>query len=61
MEMPAVTFFTDEQLAALLTYVRREWQNDGTAVKVAEVAKVRAQIAGRTTPWTAGELMKAVR
>ena len=61
MEMPAVTFFTDEQLAALLTYVRREWQNDGTAVKASEVAKVRAQIAGRTTPWTAGELMKAVR
>ena len=49
------------RVQALLTYVRREWQNDGTAVKAAEVAKVRAQIAGRTTPWTAGELMKAVR
>jgi len=56
MEMPAVTMFNDEQLAAILTYIRRDWDNDGSVVAPADVSKVRAEIAGRTSAWTAKEL-----
>jgi mono/diheme cytochrome c family protein/glucose/arabinose dehydrogenase len=56
MEMPAVTMFNDEQVAAILTYIRREWDNDGSAVAPGDVSKVRAAIAGRTSAWTAKEL-----
>lgn len=56
MEMPAVTMFNDEQVAAILTYIRREWDNDGSVVTPADVSKVRAEINGRTSAWTAKEL-----
>ncbi len=56
MEMPAVTMFNDEQLAAILTYIRRDWDNDGSVVAPADVSKVRAEITGRTSAWTAKEL-----
>ena len=47
---------SDEELAALLTYVRTSWGNQAPAVTPAEVAQVRAATEGRTTPWTAAEL-----
>ena len=47
---------SDDQIAAVLTYVRREWGNTGTAVDVATVADVRKTTAGRSRPWTDQEL-----
>ena len=47
---------TDDQIAAVLTYVRREWGNAGTAVDAATVAEVRKTTAGRSRPWTDQEL-----
>jgi mono/diheme cytochrome c family protein len=47
---------TDDQIAAVLTYVRREWGNAGTAVDAATVADVRKTTAGRARPWTDQEL-----
>ncbi len=48
----------DDQIANALTYVRSEWGNTASAVTPEAVAKVRAELAGRTAPWTAAELLK---
>jgi mono/diheme cytochrome c family protein len=61
LEMPAVTHLSDEELAAVLTYVRREWENDGTPLTPTEITATRAKISGRTTAWTASELQKPLR
>lgn len=47
---------SDDQLAAVLTYVRRQWGNTGTAVDPAAVRAVRAETAGRARPWTQDEI-----
>ena len=48
----------DDQIAAVLTYIRREWGQDGTAVTPATIKTVRTDVAGRTRAWTTEELMK---
>lgn len=57
----AMTHFSrlsDRDIAALLTYVRQAWGNAAPPVEEAEVTAIRAQLGGRTTPWTAEELLK---
>jgi mono/diheme cytochrome c family protein len=49
--------FTDDQIADVLTYIRRQWGNVGTPVDVQTVKDTRAAVAGRTRPWTNDELM----
>ncbi|NUR53074.1 MAG: hypothetical protein HOQ29_01385 [Acidobacteria bacterium] len=49
---------TDDQVAAVLTYIRREWGQTGSPIDAAAVAAVRAETAGRTRPWTNDELAK---
>jgi mono/diheme cytochrome c family protein len=46
----------DEQVAGVLTYVRREWGHTGSPVDAATVARIRAQTTSRTRPWTNDEL-----
>jgi putative membrane-bound dehydrogenase-like protein len=58
---PVGSVLSDDQIAAVLTYVRREWGQSATAVDAATVANVRALTAGRSRPWTEAELMKMVR
>jgi len=48
----------DEQIANALTYVRSEWGNNAPEVKPETVSRIRAEVAGRTAPWTVEELMK---
>ena len=48
----------DEDLAAVLTYVRQSWGNKAPSVKPEQVKKVRAEIGGRKDPWTSAELLK---
>jgi mono/diheme cytochrome c family protein len=48
---------TDEQIAAALTYIRREWGQSGSPVDPATVRTVREQTAARTRPWTHDELV----
>ena len=59
LEMPALPTLADEDLASILTYIRREWGHAAAPVRPAEVAKVRAAFASRATSWTAAELLKA--
>jgi len=53
---PIGSTLTDDQIASVLTYVRREWGQAGDPVDPASVTAVRAQTAGRTKPWTDEEL-----
>jgi mono/diheme cytochrome c family protein len=54
--MPPAPFQHDEELASVLTYVRRSWGNVGDPVTPAQVKQVRDQTRGRAGPWTAEEL-----
>jgi mono/diheme cytochrome c family protein/glucose/arabinose dehydrogenase len=54
---PVGQTLTDEQIADVLTYIRREWGQTGTPVDVSTVAAARASTAGRARPWTNAELL----
>jgi mono/diheme cytochrome c family protein len=47
---------SSEDVASVLTYVRREWGNAAPAVEVAQVEAIREATRGRTRPWTGPEL-----
>jgi mono/diheme cytochrome c family protein len=55
---PVGSVLSDEQIAAVLTYIRREWGQQGTPVDAATVKDVRALTAGRARPWTHDELTR---
>ena len=54
---PVGSVLTDDQIAGVLTYIRREWGQTGSAVDSATVKTVRDANAGRTRPWTHAELL----
>ncbi|MFL5619669.1 MAG: PVC-type heme-binding CxxCH protein [Gemmatimonadaceae bacterium] len=57
MLMPPVGgSMTDEQVAAVLTYVRRSWGNTALPITPAAVQEVRGATAGRKKAWTEAEL-----
>jgi mono/diheme cytochrome c family protein len=57
--MPALgATLSDDQIAAVLTYIRREWGQDGSPVDPATVKRARDASAGRARPWTNDELLK---
>ena len=58
MEMPPLAVLSDADIAATLTYVRREWEHNASPVTPADIAKIRAAFPGRTNAWSADELLK---
>lgn len=58
---PVGSVLSDDQIAGVLTYIRREWGQDASPVEPALVKDVRALTATRTRPWTNPELMEIVR
>ena len=46
----------DDQIAAVLTYVRNSWGNQAPPVSAEFVAKIREETKERTDPWTQKEL-----
>lgn len=58
LDMPPVPGMTDEDIAGVLTYTRREWEHAASPVSPDEVAKVRAATKDRVLAWTAEELRK---
>lgn len=54
--MPAAPFKTDEELAAVLTYIRRAWGNNTEPVAPSDFAGARAATPERTKPWRIEEL-----
>jgi mono/diheme cytochrome c family protein/glucose/arabinose dehydrogenase len=55
---PIGSMLSDEQIASVLTYVRREWGQAASAVDTDTVKRVRAISIGRSRPWTDDELIK---
>ncbi len=58
LAMPAMgAALSDEDLAAVLTYIRSSWGNKASPISAEQVKAIRAEIGNRTQPWTAGDLM----
>ena len=55
---PGLAAMTDEDLAAVLTYVRREWDHVAEPITVEDIARVRRNTKSRKLPWTERELLK---
>jgi len=59
LEMPPQgAVLPDNQVAAILTYVRSSWGNQADPVTGGQVKTIRASIQNRTMPWTAPEILK---
>lgn len=60
--LPPMTGFrqllNDEEMAAVLTYVRNSWSNRATPIEPQQVAKIRAIDRGDENFWYANDLMK---
>lgn len=54
--MPPMGGMSDQEIADVLTYIRKEFGNGSPAVAPEMVAKTRAEVSGRTKPWTARDL-----
>jgi mono/diheme cytochrome c family protein len=62
MLMPPIgAALSNDQVAAVLTYVRRSWGNSASAIDAAAVQEVRGATAGRKKPWTEEELQRISR
>jgi mono/diheme cytochrome c family protein len=55
-EMPAWSQLSDEQIAAVITYIRASWGNAAPAVLPETVQAIRETEAARTDYWTEAEL-----
>src|SRR5262249_61813723 len=55
---PIGSRLTDDQIAGVLTYVRREWGQTAAPVDADTVKAVRALSVRRNKPWTDDELIK---
>lgn len=57
-DMPAWDQLKDQQIAAVLTYVRASWDNGAPAIPVELITTIRKETQGRTQPWTWEELKR---
>jgi mono/diheme cytochrome c family protein len=55
--MPAFEALSDDQVSAVLTYVRREWGHTAAPVDPEQVRAIRAAAAGHNDAWSPEELM----
>jgi len=55
---PLGSTLSDEQIASLLTYIRREWGHTGSAVGPEDVREIRGLTKTRARPWTDAELQQ---
>ncbi len=58
LDMPPLGALGDEPLAAILTYIRREWEHGAEPIAPDFLKAVRAKEAQRTDSWTEQELLK---
>jgi glucose/arabinose dehydrogenase/mono/diheme cytochrome c family protein len=58
LEMPPLNILGDEDIASLLTYIRRDWGHTASPIAPDFVKKIRAETAGRQEAWTETELLK---
>jgi mono/diheme cytochrome c family protein len=58
LEMPGHDKLPDDELAAILSYVRQQFGNGGSLVGAAELAAMRQALAGRKDQFTVEELLQ---
>jgi mono/diheme cytochrome c family protein/glucose/arabinose dehydrogenase len=59
LEMPGLRdTFDDEQIASILTYIRREWEHTADPIAPASVKSIREATAKRGAGWSQEELLK---
>ncbi|PHX57850.1 MAG: hypothetical protein CK553_02300, partial [Opitutia bacterium] len=56
LTMPPMGMLSDEDIAGVMTYVRREWEHNGSPVDAKFVTGIRKQYADHPNSWTADEL-----
>jgi len=56
LAMPPLPQLTDEDVAGVITYIRREWEHNGSAVETKTVTAIRDENKGRMMMWTDEEL-----
>ncbi|MCB0842052.1 MAG: cytochrome c, partial [Bacteroidetes bacterium] len=57
-EMPSFSVLDNGDLAAILTYIRREWGHQADPVTGGRVGHLRYRSQGKITPWKAEDLLK---
>ena len=59
MLMPPIgATLSDERMASILSFIRREWGNTADPIDAEEVKEVRAATNGRQRAWTVEELAR---
>jgi mono/diheme cytochrome c family protein len=58
MEMAALASMTDEQIAGVLTFLRRSWGHEAPAIEPDVVAGIRDWTQARKDGWTVRELLE---
>jgi mono/diheme cytochrome c family protein len=56
--MPAWANLSNDKLADIMTYIRKQWGNNADEVKSEDVAAVRSKAGARSSPWTSPDLDK---
>jgi hypothetical protein len=60
MQVSIAAGMTDRQIASIMTYIRNSWGNSAPVVMLGGVAHAREQHSGRTSFWTAAELLEQI-
>jgi mono/diheme cytochrome c family protein len=55
-DMPGHAFLPDEDLAAILTYMRQSWGNNASSIEPGTIQEIRAATSNRRNIWTPDEL-----
>ena len=55
---PLAGALSDEQVASVLTYIRREWGHTAPPIAPEDVLEIRGLTKTRTKPWTDAELQQ---
>ncbi|MBX7208748.1 MAG: c-type cytochrome [Verrucomicrobiaceae bacterium] len=58
LDMPAFASFTDDQIAGILTYIRREWEHNAAPVGPDTVKAIRTATANRHEAWVSQQLQE---
>jgi len=58
--MPAFNTLSDDELAAVLSYIRSDWGNQGPEVKTGTVKTLREATKDRSTPFKGGQELKSI-
>jgi len=58
LDMPSLGALSDDEIASVLTYVRRSWDHEASPVDPKVVSAIRASESTRSIPWTERELLK---